>query len=194
MKTRVVKNLSRRRQQGVVLVIAMILLVVLSLVSIASIRSASSTEIAANNARQQGLAMQAAEAALRYCETGALNFMQSPTMTFTITPEAQPSTASATYSWQILSNWDGATSSANANLRILTDAEVNTATGAAKLYKRYPECMVQYQYHAPANLNRVVVTARGFGPDVAVVDANRTAPKGSEVWLQSTLRYQPPSP
>ena len=144
MKTRALNRLAGRRERGVVLVIAMILLVVLSMVSIASIRSASSTEVAANNARQQGLAMQAAEAALRYCETGALNFIQASTSTFKITPEAQPSTAASTYTWQSLSMWDGPTSSANANLRILTDAEVNTATGTAKLYKRWPECMVQY--------------------------------------------------
>lgn len=189
MKTRALKHhLRGRRERGVVLVIAMILLVVLSLVSVASIRSASSTEVATNNARQQGLAMQAAEAALRYCETGALNFIQATTATFKITPEAQPSTAAATYTWQSLASWDGVSSAANANLQTLSDGDVNTATGAAKLYKRRPECMVQYQYHAVPNPNRVVVTARGFGPDVTAVDASRTAPKGSEVWLQSTLR------
>lgn len=189
MKNRMLNPGAGRRERGVVLVIAMILLVVLSLISVAAVRSASSTEVAANNARQQGLALQAAEAALRYCETGALNFIQATTATFKITPEAQPSTASTTYTWQSLANWDGASSSANLNLRILTDADVNTATGAnAKLYKRLPECMVQYQYHVVPNPNRVVVTARGFGPDVAAVDAGRSAPKGAEVWLQSTLR------
>lgn len=191
MNTRLVTCFGGRRERGVVLVIAMILLVVLSLISVAAVRSASSTEIAANNARQQGLAMQAAEAALRYCETGAISFMKG-TGTLQITPQAQPSSAAGTYTWQVLSNWDGAGSSATPGLRILTDAEVNSVTGAnAKLYKRYPECMVQYQFNVPLDLNRVVVTARGFGPDVPAVDGSRTAPKGSEVWLQSFVRYTP---
>lgn len=181
------------RQRGVVLVIAMIFLVVLSLVSVAAIRSASSTEIASNNARQRALAMQAAEAALRHCETGVVNHMRGAG-TLRITPEPEPSTATSTYTWQMLSKWDGATStpSLSPHLIVLTSADVNTNTGSDKLYKRFPECMVQVQYNVPIDNNRVIVTARGFGPDVAELDpATRAAPKGTEVWLQSHVSYKP---
>ena len=177
-----------RRERGIVLVIAMILLIVLSMISIASVRSASSTEIATNNARLQALSMQAAEAALRYCEVGALNFMRETTDTFKITPEPAPTDAATPYVWQNLANWDGPASS-QPRLNVLKDADINTATGDnAKLYKRPPECMVEYQYSPAATTKRVVVTARGFGPDVPAAKANRDAPTGSEVWLQTTLQ------
>ena len=222
-----------RRQRGVVLIVALILLVVLSLVSAAAIRSSSSSELSTNNTRTQALGMQAAEAALRVCETRALNYMAIawPTSTVValnavyrapiavggfavndlilstaarttgaifdaaeaafwtngnslpqITPEAAPIAAS--YRWQTLANWDGAGSGTNVTALVSTDIN-NRADDAGKLYKRYPECMVQYQQ--AANTRRVVVTARGFGPDVAAIDGTRSAPTGGEVWLQSVL-------
>lgn len=188
MKTRTHHPAARQREHGIVLVIAMILLIVLSMISIASVRSASSTEVATNNARLQALSMQAAEAALRYCEDGALNFMRSKTGTFQITPEPAPATATDPYRWQDLANWDGV-ASAQPSLRVLTSTDVNSSAGQyAKLYKRYPECMVQYEYSPSASLKRIVITARGFGPDVEAVNEKRPAPKGSEVWLQSSLQ------
>jgi type IV pilus assembly protein PilX len=188
MKTRAPHPFGGTRERGIVLVIAMILLIVLSMISIASVRSASSTEVATNNARLQALSMQAAEAALRYCEDGALNFMRSKTGTFQITPEAAPATPSDPYRWQDLANWDGV-ASAQPSLRVLTSEDVNSSAGPhARLYKRFPECMVQYQYSPVVNLKRVVVTARGFGPDVEAVNEKRLPPKGAEVWLQSSLQ------
>ena len=215
------------------LIVALILLVVLSLVSAAAIRSSSSSELSTNNTRTQALGMQSAEAALRLCETRALNYMaiawpagtsvalnsvyrasaavggfavndlimsteaRTTGATFDateaafwtnanslpqITPEAAP--VSGSYRWQTLTNWDGAGSGANITTLASTDIN-NRADDAGKLYKRYPECMVQYLQ--AANIRRVVVTARGFGPDVAAIDANRSAPTGTEVWLQSVL-------
>lgn len=222
-----------QHQRGVVLIVALILLVVLSLVSAAAIRSSSSSELSTNNSRTQALGMQASEAALRLCETRALNYMainwppsisvglnvvyrapvavggfavndlilsneaRTTGATFDateaafwtnanslpqITPEAAP--VSGSYRWQTLTNWDGAGSGANITTLASTDIN-NRADDAGKLYKRYPECMVQYLQ--AANTRRVVVTARGFGPDVAAIDANRSAPTGAEVWLQSVL-------
>ena len=228
-----VSRAGSQRQRGVVLIVALILLVVLSLVSAAAIRSSSSSELSTNNTRTQALGMQAAEAALRVCETRALNYMSTswPTSTVValnavyrapiavggfavndlilsnaarttgatfdaveagfwtnanslpqITPEAAPGGVS--YRWQTLTNWDGTGSGTNITTLVSTDIN-NRADDAGKLYKRYPECMVQYLQ--AANIRRVVVTARGFGPDVAAIDANRSAPTGAEVWLQSVL-------
>ncbi len=222
-----------QHQRGVVLIVALILLVVLSLVSAAAIRSSSTSELSTNNTRTQALGMQGAEAALRLCETRALNYMainwptsiavalntvyratvavggfavndlimsteaRTTGATFDateaafwsnanslpqITPEAAP--ISGSYRWQTLANWDGSGSGANITTLASTDIN-NRADDAGKLYKRYPECMVQYLQ--AANTRRVVVTARGFGPDVAAIDANRSAPTGAEVWLQSVL-------
>lgn len=178
-----------KSQQGVVLIVALILLVVLSLVSAAAIRGSSSAELSTNNARTQTLAMQAAEAALRYCEKATLNFMTGAGATPSLTPEAAPATAATPYRWQTLTNWDGTGS--GTNITTLVSADVNDrADDAGKLYKRYPECTVQYL--EPVNTNRVVVTARGFGPDVAALTAARAAPTGAEVWLQSVLTASAP--
>lgn len=228
-----VSRLRSHHQRGVVLIVALILLVVLSLVSAAAIRGSSSSELSTNNTRTQALGMQSAEAALRVCETRALNYMainwptsasvalnsvyrapvavggfavndlilsteaRTTGATFDtteagfwtnanalpqITPEAAP--ASVSYRWQTLANWDGTGSGANITTLLSTDIN-NRADDAGKLYKRYPECMVQYLQ--AANTRRVVITARGFGPDVAAIDANRSAPTGAEVWLQSVL-------
>lgn len=222
-----------QHQGGVVLIVALILLVVLSLVSVAAVRSSSSSELSTNNTRTQALAMQSAEAALRACETRALNYIaiewptgaavalnavyrapvavggfavndliQSTLARTTgvifdateaafwtnanslpqITPEAAP--LSGSYRWQTLANWDGVGSGTNITTLVSSDIN-NRADDSGKLYKRYPECMVQYLQ--AANIRRVVVTARGFGPDVAAIDAGRSAPTGAEVWLQSVL-------
>ena len=176
-------------QRGVVLIVALILLVVLSLVSAAAIRSSSSAELSTNNARTQTLAMQAAEAALRYCEKATLNFLNGAGATPTLTPEAAPATSATPYRWQTLANWDGTGS--GTNITTLVSADVNDrADNAGKLYKRYPECTAQYL--EPANTSRVVVTARGFGPDVAAINGSRAAPVGAEVWLQSVLTTSAP--
>jgi type IV pilus assembly protein PilX len=63
-------------------------------------------------------------------------------------------------------------------------------------YKRAPECMVEpvpvvLAGTAVANTSSsFVVTARGFGPEVAAADGSRSHPLGSEVWLQSHVQFQ----
>jgi type IV pilus assembly protein PilX len=175
-------------QRGVVLIVALILLMILSMTAAYSIRGAGSSELVANNTRTQHLAMQSAEAALRYCETGVVNsnmLLSTPTLVLSplLTPTAAPSGPSVTYTWQGLSSWDG-TGSAGA-VSVIAASSLALNDSSSGLYKRSPECMAQYMQ--TANTHRVIVTARGFGPDVAAADSNRTAPKGSEVWLQSTL-------
>jgi Tfp pilus assembly protein PilX len=59
-------------QRGVVLIIALILLVVISLLAVTSVRNAGSTATVAGNVRTTELATQAAEIALRHCESSVL--------------------------------------------------------------------------------------------------------------------------
>ncbi len=59
------KTTGRNTQQGSVLIVSLIFLVVLTLLGIASVRSTSIQERMAFNTREQNLAFQAAEAALR---------------------------------------------------------------------------------------------------------------------------------
>ena len=80
----------------------------------------------------------------------------------------------------------------SANVLVLPNALV----GGNGTYKRPPECMIENIPIIKAGTSTVnntasyVITARGFGPEVAAADASRTRPMGSEVWLQSHLELQ----
>lgn len=89
--------------------------------------------------------------------------------------------------WQNIATWDSNTTMTF----VLPLSMVGTAT-----FKRPPECMVESLTGARptgAGTGRFtasfIVTARGFGPDVAAADANRSRPVGTEIWLQSTIEY-----
>lgn len=177
----------RGKQNGVVLIIALVLLVLLSLVASYNARNVGSAELVSNNTRSAELASQAAEAALRYCERGVENHfavLRGSTATFTtfMTPTSAP--VAGTFTWQDLANWDGSTSIAN--VTIVGTGALSLSDSSGDLYKRPPECMAQYLQ--ATSTRTVVVTARGFGPEVASDNgATRPVPQGSEVWLQSTL-------
>jgi type IV pilus assembly protein PilX len=165
-------------QQGVVLIVALIMLMILTVLASISIRGASSTEQVANQSRQQALARQTAEAALRFCEQQVQLFAINPATGFA--PEAAPLGAGTPYSWQTMANWD--TMAPTANLK--TVAVASSGDAGTKLYfTRQPECMAQYL--TPADTKVFVTTARGFGPEVGAKDGS--APRGTEVWLQSVI-------
>lgn len=86
--------------------------------------------------------------------------------------------------WQNLATWDSTTT----KTFVLPLSMVGTAT-----FKRPPECMVESLSGArPVKspfLGTFVVTARGFGPEVPAADNNRSRPRGTEIWLQSTIEY-----
>lgn len=193
MAKRPLKNQSRGRfkpaaERGIVLIVALILLVVMSLATAYSVRGAGSSELVANNTRTQLLAMQATEAALRYCETGVVNYralLATPTLVLSpvFTPAPAP-VGGAAFDWESLTKWDGSSSATSVTVIGTGDLVLNDTSSG--LYKRGPECMAQFMN--VADTQRVIVTARGFGPDVAgLTGTDRPAPEGSEVWLQSSL-------
>ena len=146
------------------LIISLILLVVISLLTVTSMRNAASSESVAGNVRKTELATQAAEIALRFCEEYVVNFID----TAAVLP---------------------------IDIALLLEAEVNQ-TGIAKTYKRPPECLIEMQQPAEGasdvltRTSSFVITARGFGPEVAEADSKRSRPQGSEVWLQSHIQTQ----
>ena len=168
-------------QRGVVLIICLMFLLLISITAAVSVRGATSSEAVANNSRTQALAMQAAEAALGYCEKLFNEFAKNG---IGQAPPAAP-VGGAPYTWQTLANWDGAGTQANVQVVPFGDS----ASGEVKRYfRRSPECIAQY--YMVGKTDTAVITARGFGPDVAEVNAARSAPKGAEVWLQSILTLQ----
>jgi type IV pilus assembly protein PilX len=202
-------------QRGVVLIVSLILLAVISLLAAFSIRNATSSEAVSGNVRTTQLANQAAEIALRYCEDVVVQTF-SPTPTFVVTPPPLPLAYRSPPYWSEkdgsgnLKNWDtsASISAGNAFQTVPTPQStpaVTTTTAFTTVptsvingsvtYKRPPECMIESMQVQDAsgalnNTSTYVVTARGFGPEVAPADGTRSRPQGSEVWLQSTIQIQ----
>lgn len=191
-------------QRGVVLIMALIMLVVISMLTAISVRNATSSEGVNANVRQTQLATQAAETALRYCEGGLITRLtyttgvQTPT--YIVSPPSSSTVTMTDIHWQepvsgtptsmVTGNWD-TTSSGNANrILVLPTASVNRA-GVTTTFARPPECMIERLNPLASNRHtkNFVITARGFGPEVAAADSNRSRPIGSEVWMQSTLEF-----
>lgn len=180
-----------QRQRGVVLIIALILLVLISLLAVSSVRNAGSSESVAGNVRTSELATQAADIALRYCEGKA------------VAMDATGPLVNMLDQWKDAKKWDSPAAkppwnntSADASAFVLPLQLVNQA---GTTYKRPPECMVEKQEKQNETLPLVtsksifyVITARGFGPQVAAADAARSRPVGSEVWLQSHIEIEQP--
>jgi type IV pilus assembly protein PilX len=175
---------------------ALVLLIVMSLLAVTSMRNAGSAESVAGNVRTTELAAQAAEIALRHCESSAIMITKAPTLT--TDPAYYSSTlvaanvlrATTAIAWQTIGTWD----SASTSVYILP----TTVVGGTSTFKRPPECMVESlngvtapTFGASAT-DAFLITARGFGPEVpALVTAGtRIRPVGTEVWLQSTIEIK----
>lgn len=182
-------------QQGVVLIVALIMLAIISLMAAATIKGSGSSEALSSSSRTQSLALQAADAALRYCEEGVQNVLNTTRaaeparagslyVAVSITPE--PFVPSTALNWTNLPTWDVGPISA------LIYKLPPTFLSANNIYKRMPECMAQYTQNPAAGVTQVAITARGFGPDVVDVPDGDTVrkPQGAEVWLQSYLNFE----
>ena len=191
-------------QYGVVLIISLILLVVISLLAVTSMRNAGSSESVAGNVRTTELATQAAEIALRHCENSVLKLLVEAsgyTSTYqtdfkieNILPLPTPSPPAGPR-WQDKSTSTGWDSASTATY-VFPNSFLHNQPGVPTTYQRPPECMVERQavlFEGATDMNvtsSFVITARGFGPEVAPADSARTRPQGSEVWLQSTIQIQ----
>lgn len=165
------------------MVVVLIMLMVLSILGSVAIRGASSGEEVANQSRLRALGQQNAEAALAFCEDQVRRYASDPANGFK--PEGVPSASGAVaYLWEAMNNWDsGTTAPANAYVKVVPITSAGDA-GANKYFTRSPECMSQYAEGGGGKT--IVTTARGFGPEVSARDG--TAPKGTEVWLQSVIQ------
>ena len=178
-----------RRQQGVVLVIALILLVLISLLAVTSVRNSGSSESVAGNVRTTELATQAADIALRHCEASVL-MLKGGTAYTTTFANVNILESHDPPNWRDMSSATGWDSKASLAFPLLL-ASVNPPGMTYDTYQRPPECMVEKQSAVVSGAsNFYIVTARGFGPEVAAADAAHSRPAGSEVWLQSHIEIQ----
>lgn len=170
-----------RKQQGVVLVVALILLLILTLLGLASVQSTSLQEKMAGNQRQQQLAFEAAEAALRQGELSLAGLATLPPFDgstlgyYANSTDSSGNTLAAGTDWSTW-NWTKA---------IPYSGNLSIGGGSSSKASYYIE---QYKYVAAAGqtldasapipgAQLYAITARGRSPDLK-----------STVILQSTYK------
>lgn len=168
--TRSLSDLHRaRRQDGVVLVVALVMLAIISLASVAVMRNSLSGDKVSDNTRRHTQALQAAQAGLRYCENQVLDSKLTPE------PVAPTPTDEA---WRTFSNWTSGT------IRQTVSEDFMTGKDHPAPPVNMPQCMAQLRTVGSALV--VVVTARGFSDNY--IQTNGRTEAGSVVWLQSILQ------
>jgi Tfp pilus assembly protein PilX len=170
-----------RQQRGVTLIIALIVLLIIGLTSASVMRGALVSDQIANNTRTQVTAAQAADLALRYCESQLSAAGASANVTLVPAPAAGASAA-----WESAANWfTGSTLGASVKE---VPASVMGSGNSTVTYPTLPQCIIE---QAPAALgaNVYVVTARGFSPDYHANASTGRTDAGSAVWVQSTVKF-----
>lgn len=160
------------QQCGVALVIALVVLAVIGLTSVAVMRGALNSDLLANHARIQGFASQAAQLALRYCESELLKKVPAIAV-LDATPTGTPG------QWEDFGQWFPEGGAA----QTVPDAWLKTADSSIADSQRPPQCLAE---HSALGGAAYIVTARGFSPDYSE-DAKGRTQTGSVVWLQSQL-------
>lgn len=183
------RGATTRTQEGAVLIIVLIMLALLSMTAATSVRNAQSTEAISGSTRHAELAGQAAEVALRHCEASVMKRMAmrsgdtaSEVARFVTTfTDAHISPLTSLPAWQdAKGKWD----TPSQYLFVLPP----DLLGNTSLYKRAPECMVESLTEPPKY--HFIITARGFGPEVAAAGTKGLRPLGTEVWLQTHIDLQ----
>ncbi|MBR7801080.1 pilus assembly PilX family protein [Undibacterium fentianense] len=173
-----------QKQRGFVLAVSMIFLIVMTMLAVTAIKKATLDEKVTANLRAQDLAFQAAEKALRFCESfivltvGALDMCKiSDASPVKAIPSQKPAniadvTSNFPDEWTKAANWKGA--GANNAVKL---SEANSIVNVAD----QPQCMIE-RWEQPNDRGGeqfypYVITARGVGSvDTAVV------------WLQEVIR------
>ncbi|MBC3874615.1 pilus assembly PilX family protein [Undibacterium flavidum] len=172
------------RQQGFVLVVSMIFLIIMTMLAVTAIKKATMDEKVTSNLRAQDMAFQAAEKALRLCESslileiGDTNICKSRIgSTIPVIPSTRPSDVTNVNSnfpnqWSVASNWQDSGGAYPATRLI----------GASQLPNvvEQPRCMIE-RWEIPNERGKdfypYVITARGVGSSSTAV-----------VWLQEIIR------
>lgn len=159
------------------LIVALVMLVVISLASVAVMRNTMNADTVSDNTRRQTQALQAAQAALRYCEDQIVNN--------TLTPTDAVSAPATQEDWKVFANWLDATKYTSVP-STFTSSSANGAATAG--FANPPQCMAQYRSLSGGTNSLVVITARGFSDNYSSSNGQTSA--GSVIWLQSIIQLQ----
>lgn len=161
--------MNMQKQHGIVLPVVLIFLVVMMLLGVTAIRNVTLEEKMSANVRNQNLAFQSAEQALRTCET---MLQKGDTGSFKILsagPLANGPNKGKNY-WEVAANWKDASI---ANEVKKSGAETNLGK---ELVAERPRCIIEVMDKVVSTINvqdqkeQFRITARGVGGrDSAVV-------------------------
>jgi type IV pilus assembly protein PilX len=176
---------SHRKQSGIVLVVALIMMAIVGIASTAGIKASMEGGAIATSLRSLGLADQAAETALRWCEfqTRQADY-NIPTAQVIPLPSAAGADPRALPSrWATLATFEAGA--------VTVPLAVMTAAGLTN-FPRLPRCLVELDEHLPSSSSPTepngsrsyLVTVRAFSPDYSRQGSDSV---GSETWLQSNL-------
>jgi len=171
------------KQAGVVLLMVLVILVVLSLATVWAVKASISSEQLGNNIRISNSVNELAEAALRYCENAVLSDSASLVVIAAPLGAALGTPPSA---WAAPSNWIATPSKINT----VPSAQLPDAMGRAPTLA--PVCMIEEVRIPPSDAQRqqaFLITARAFSEDFRANSSTGAVQAGSDVWLQSTIRF-----
>lgn len=178
---------NRRKQAGFVLAVSMIFLIIMTMLAVTAIKKATMDEKVSGNLRAQNLAFDAAEKALRFCESNIELAAGDTEMckmklgaTVLVIPPTRPYrdddvNANFPIEWSNMDNW---------NERGPNNAVRLNGINAVPNVAMQPQCMIE-RWEMPSNRGEYpgeqfypyVITARGVGSTATAV-----------VWLQEVLR------
>jgi Tfp pilus assembly protein PilX len=169
-----------QRQKGVVMVVVLLLLGIMSIVGVMNLRNSATTEQVSNNMRLASVAQQAAELALKYCESVAADTAGATFATERTKILSATITGSITSgAWNTTSTWNS-----SANYLTINNAFALSTDVHAVQFANPPQCVIEKISNASGK--GYVITARGFGNDAKLTATNGVR-SGSEAWVQSVL-------
>ena len=169
----------RHNSRGISLIIVLIMMIIIGITTATAMRSATSEQRATNNLRVESMALQYAEAALRYCENQMKKSSADRPYSLQTAQIGSPTTFGPTTSgWEDPATWTGSSGRKSATRTTVPDSVIQD-TVDTDLPNKKPECVVE-------NMTGygVVITARGYSPDYHA-DGSGVTDRGAVVWLQS---------
>jgi Tfp pilus assembly protein PilX len=162
------------RSQGVSLVVVLVLLGALALGTVAALRASAGSTRLGHAQLMRTLALEQAQAGLRYCESQLL--LPGPSRLPALADASLPLTVATRAAWALSSSWQ-------------TGSLLVAGVPAAAALAKPPVCLVERQVLAdqPRGLPIYLVTVRGFSPDHQTDASSGLTQAGAAVWLQSTL-------
>lgn len=178
-----------RRQRGIILAISMVMMAVIAISSTFALKAAMTQDYIGAGQRARSQALQAAEAALRYCEAAISAPTPTPDQLALVVHPVPEDAADVRPMWQRPDTWNGANAG---RINVIPNGFAFAPDHTS--YNRRPECVIDRMELRPVNSSNkdlspvpFTITARGFSPDFDSA-ADGTPTNGAVVRIQSVIQ------